>query len=95
MTHEKCMYFWHRHLEGADPKTRTKVRWNRTYRDDPTTVDEIRGVISAIENRPEGTGEGEAMQALCEGKPKLALTPKKPPKKKAASKKVAPKRKAK
>jgi hypothetical protein len=49
MTPEKAMYFWHRHLEGADPEKRTLVKWNTAYPDNPTTLEEITGFIAAVQ----------------------------------------------
>lgn len=42
------MYFWHRHLEGADPEARTLRKWNAAYPDDQTTLDEITGFIASM-----------------------------------------------
>ena len=79
MNHDKAMYFWHRHLEGADPETRTLRKWNAAYPNDQTTLEEITGFISDV-LRFKATAEGgngrdsDAFDAILTGKPKLTVT---------------------
>ena len=66
------MYFWHRHLEGADPETRILRKWNGAYGDtDPTTLAESVSFISSMESlvsqlRPDGKelGDGRSMEIV-------------------------------
>lgn len=68
ITREKAMYFWHRHLEGADPEARTLRKWNGAFGSaNPTTLDEIVGFIADMEATKSrlNVGDGVAMQLLC------------------------------
>ena len=51
LSREKAQYFWHRHLEGADPETRTLRKWNAAYPNDQTTLHEITSFIAFVQER--------------------------------------------
>ena len=67
ITREKAMYFWHRHLEGADPEKRTLKKWNDAFGKDPTTLDEIVGFIDGMvkTKKKYNIQDSLAMQLLC------------------------------
>lgn len=74
MHYEKAMYFWHRHLEGADPETRTLRKWNAAYPDDQTTLEEITGFLTDMQKGiNSGLKDARAMDDILNPKPDLKV----------------------
>jgi hypothetical protein len=73
LTKPMAMYFWHRHLEGADPETRTLRKWNAAYPDEQVTLEDITGFLSEMERlKASGLTDYYSMEAiLTPGPPKL------------------------
>lgn len=75
ITKDMAMYFWHRHLEGADPETRTLRKWNAAYPDQQVTLEDITGFLNEMERlKRDGLTDYYAMDAILKNDtPKLTV----------------------
>ena len=68
LTIEKAMYFWHRHLEGADPESRIVPKWNGAYKDNPTTLEEVNVFLLGMKScKEKNMKDRESMDFLISG----------------------------